>query len=51
MVNYEMKQYIGTKIVSAIPAVRIDGVIYTYDKTIPRAMYREDGYKVVYPDG
>ena len=51
MVNYEMKQYIGTKIVSAVPAVRIDGVIYTYDKPIPRAMNREDGYKVVYPDG
>lgn len=51
MVNYEMKQYIGTKIVSAIPAVRIDGVIYTYDKPIPCAMNSENGYKVVYPDG
>ena len=51
MVNYEMKQYIGTKIVSVVPVVRIAGIIYTYDKPIPRSMNREDGYKVVYPDG
>ena len=51
MSNYDMKQYIGTKIISATPAVRIDGVIYTYDKPIPRSMNREEGYKVVYPDG
>ena len=51
MVNDGMKQYIGTKIVSAVPAVRVDGVIYTYDKPIPRDMNREEGYKVVYLDG
>lgn len=49
--GYEMRKYIGTKIIQAVPAVRIDGVIYTYDEPIPRAMNREDGYKVIYPDG
>lgn len=49
--GYEMRKYIGTKIIQAVPAVRIDGVIYTYDGPIPRAMNREDGYKVIYPDG
>lgn len=49
--GYEMRKYIGTKIIQAVPAVRIGGVIYTYDEPIPRAMNREDGYKVIYPDG
>ena len=49
--GYEMRKYIGTKIIQAVPAVRIDGVIYTYDEPIPRAMNRENGYKVIYPDG
>ena len=47
MADYNMKQYIGTKIVSAVPAVRIDGVIYTYDGPVPRSMNREEGYKVL----
>lgn len=47
-----MRQYIGTKIVQAEPAYRIDGKIYLKSGPIPRSMApREDGYKVVYPDG
>lgn len=49
--DYEMAKYIGTKIVQAVPAVRINGQLYTYDMPIPRAFHREEGYKVVYPDG
>lgn len=45
-----MRQYIGTKIIKAEPAYRIDGKVYTLDK-YPKAMNREEGYKVVYPDG
>ena len=46
-----MKKYIGTKTVSATPAWRVDGKIYPKDGQVPRAMNREDGYKVVYEDG
>lgn len=46
-----MKKYIGTKVVMAVPAVKIGADIYTYDAPIPRAFHREEGYKVVYSDG
>lgn len=46
-----MKQYIGTKIIHAEPAYRIDGKVYL--KTWPFTFGEdvEDGYKVVYSDG
>lgn len=46
-----MKQYIGTKLIQAEPAYRIDGKIYLKSGPVPRVMNREDGYKVVYQDG
>ena len=46
-----MKQYIGTKLIRAEPAYRIDGKIYLKSGPVPRVMNREDGYKVVYQDG
>ncbi len=49
-----MKQYIGTKLIQAEPAFRVDGNIYLETwpcPTIERTEEREDGYKVVYPDG
>ena len=50
-----MKRYIGTKIIEAVPAVRLGGTageIYEEGQPIPRSMgLREQGYKVRYPDG
>ena len=46
-----MKKYIGTKVVDATPAWRVDGKVYLKDESVPRSMNREDGYKVVYEDG
>lgn len=47
-----MKQYIGTKLIQAEPAYRIDGKIYPKTWPIPAACRKmEDGYKVVYQDG
>lgn len=46
-----MKKYIGTKLIQAEPAYRIDGKIYLKSGAVPRVMNREDGYKVVYQDG
>ena len=46
-----MKEYIGTKLIQAEPAYRIDGKIYLKSGPVPRVMNREDGYKVVYQDG
>lgn len=46
-----MKQYIGTKLIQAEPAYRIDGNIYPETwpcPTVERPEEREDGYKVVY---
>lgn len=37
-----MKKYIGTKIIHAEPAMKLNH---------PSDMYLQDGYKVVYPDG
>lgn len=49
-----MKQYIGTKLIQAEPAYRIDGKIYLKTwpcPTVEKPEEREDGYKVVYQDG
>ena len=46
-----MKTYIGTKIIQAEPAFRIDGEIYPESGRVPRSMNREEGYRVHYPDG
>ena len=50
-----MKQYIGTKIIEAVPAVRLGGTggkVYEEGQPIPRSMeLREQGYKVRYQDG
>lgn len=47
-----MEKYIGTKIITAEPAVKIRGKVYLLNEPIPRTMeQREDGYKVVYEDG
>ena len=46
-----MKTYIGTKIIQAEPAFRIDGKIYPESGPVPRSMNREEGYRVQYPDG
>lgn len=43
-----MEKYIGTKVVDATPAWRVDGKVYLKDEAVPRSMNREDGYKVVY---
>ena len=46
-----MKTYIGTKIIQAEPAFRIDRKIYPESGPVPRSMNREEGYRVQYPDG
>ena len=46
-----MKQYIGTKIIQAEPAYRVDGEVFVKANIVPCGYEIEDGYKVVYPDG
>ena len=46
-----MKQYIGTKIIKADPAYRVDGKVFVKANIVPFGYKIEDGYKVVYPDG
>ena len=47
-----MKTYIGTKIIEAVPAIRMGCKVYEEDQPIPKSMYPvEEGYKVRYPDG
>ena len=46
-----MKQYIGTKIIQAEPAYRVDGKVFVKANIVPSGVHIEDGYKVVYPDG
>ena len=46
-----MKQYIGTKIIKAEPAYRVDGKVFVKANIVPCGYEIEDGYKVVYPDG
>ena len=46
-----MKQYIGTKILQAEPATRIDGKIYSVHEAVPCGHTVEQGYRVRYADG
>lgn len=47
-----MDQYIGTKIIEAVPAVRKGGKVYDLTGPIPRSMEPEEpGYRVRYQDG
>lgn len=48
-----MKKYIGTKVIDAAPAWRINGKVYLKDEPQPDAKKSafEDGYKVVYEGG
>ena len=46
-----MKQYIGTKIIMAEPAYRVDGKVFVKANIVPCGYKIEDGYKVVYSDG
>lgn len=46
-----MKTYIGTKIIQAEPALRIDGKVYSPDEILPKDTDVEVGYRVRYPDG
>lgn len=49
------KQYIGTKIIQAEPAVRYKGTVYGIGDTMPALAAvngeAEQGYRVIYPDG
>ena len=47
-----MKQYIGTKIIEAAPAIRKGGKVYDLTWPIPKSMEPDEpGYRVRYPDG
>lgn len=46
-----MDRFIGTKIIEATPAVRVDGKVYELNESIPKSINREDGYKIRYKDG
>lgn len=47
-----MKQYIGTKLIEAVPAIRVGGKVYEEGSITPRSMdLVQKGYKVRYPDG
>lgn len=46
-----MKTYIGTKIIQAEPALRINGKVYSPDEILPEDTDVEVGYRVRYPDG
>lgn len=46
-----MRQYIGTKLIGAEPANRVDGKIQPADWPVPNDALVEPGYKVRYPDG
>lgn len=46
-----MRKYIGTKLVEAEPAWRLNGKLYTWDALPDSADHAEAGYRVRYPDG
>lgn len=46
-----MEKYIGTKLIEAEPAYRIDGKIYPASWPIPDGGLAEEGYRVRYADG
>lgn len=50
--NFAMKKYIGTKLIEAEPAYRVDGkVVALAENKVPRGYKVERGYKVRYADG
>lgn len=46
-----MDKYIGTKLIEAEPANRIDGKVFSIHETCPTGEVVESGYKVRYADG
>lgn len=46
-----MDKYIGTKLIEAEPANRIDGKVFTLHEMCPTGAVVESGYKVRYADG
>ena len=46
-----MKQYIGTKIIQAERAIKVDGKVLPKGTIVADGFPVEHGYKVVYPDG
>lgn len=46
-----MEKYIGTKLIEAEPAYRVDGKIYPASWPIPDGGLAEEGYRVRYADG
>lgn len=47
-----MKRYIGTKIIEAEPAYKVDGkTVQPADWPVPEGSKAEEGYAVRYPDG
>lgn len=47
-----MKSYIGTKIIEAEPAYRVDGkTVQPITWPVPEGVIAEEGYAVQYPDG
>ena len=46
-----MKKYIGTKVVDATPAWRVDGKVYIKDEGVPWWWDGEDGVMVGYERG
>ena len=46
-----MKQYIGTKLIEAEPAPKVNGKVQPADWPIPNDATVEEGYMVCYPDG
>lgn len=46
-----MNKYIGTKIIEAEPAIRIEGKVYAETDPLPNMAPVEYGYKVRYSDG
>ncbi len=46
-----MEKYIGTKLIEAEPAYRIDGEVYPASGPVPKNINRQEGYRVRYADG
>lgn len=46
-----MNQYIGTKLIEAEPAFRVNGEVRDTHRPIPNGAKVEKGYRVRYPDG
>lgn len=46
-----MKQYIGTKLIEAEPAPKVNGKVHPIGWPVPVDATVEEGYKVRYPDG